>query len=109
MTFTLSVFELQHCNNCNTLFRSIAFRDSAVSCWITPLQKNEDFFCANGINRYICGVKAMTASRPYKQKDSTVNIQQMINIRKLEAELAHLNSEANTLMAEIQQAWEELK
>ena len=57
LTFTLSVFELQHCNNCNTLFRSIAFRDSAVSCWITPLQKNEDFFCANGINRYICGVK----------------------------------------------------
>jgi len=51
----------------------------------------------------------MTASRPYKQKDSTVNIQQMINIRKLEAKLAHLNSEANTLMAEIQQAWEELK
>ena len=39
----------------------------------------------------------------------------MINIRKLEAELwesaelVRLNTEANTLMSEIQQAWEGLK
>ena len=42
-----------------------------------------------------------------KQEDDGVDFHERMN--EIHAELAQLNSEANTLMAEIQKAWEELK